>query len=553
MVVQLPAGYHLTNFLTLIRFVRNQYADLLLPEEAAYCDDFEALSTQAQSLYVRLILRKGPVFRSDKIRYEDIENISATADELSKCGFLNSQVEETELVALLTKADLVSCLPSVPGLTQLRREDLVGKVVSEIDLLNYHFGFDVLRPLRDEVLLLYRLLFFGNLAQDFTEFVLTDMGMLRYEDYEISHDVRMFDSRELIDKTWQVFALREICDEMVAAGEYDGLADLITNDPVLGPADSEASSSFMRRRDHLFVHVARHLERQQLIQEALSIYRLTSLPPARERCVRILTKEGELPEALALCEEMYANPLDESELEVAARLGNQLAKKQGLTCSIPQSQLVYESEHFEVDENTGREIGVEESVRICLEQEGSQCFYVENNLIPGLFGLCFWDIIFKPIKGEFINPFQRGPRDLFTPTFQPTRKLLIEQRFEKLADREWTNSKIRKTYSEKFATANFFVNWNVLTPELMELALRHIPLDHLLVMFSRMIFDLRKNRSGFPDLIAFRQEKSTDYSYEMVEVKGPNDQLQLNQKRWIKTFTAAGIPFKLAKLSWVNS
>jgi hypothetical protein len=81
----------------------------------------------------------------------------------------------------------------------------------------------------------------------------------------------------------------------------------------------------------------------------------------------------------------------------------------------------------------------------------------------------------------------------------------------------------------------------------MELALRRIPVPHLLAMFSRLLFDLRNNRSGFPDLITF----PADAGYTMVEVKGPGDQLQNNQKRWIKAFTANLIPFKLARVEWV--
>jgi hypothetical protein len=39
----------------------------------------------------------------------------------------------------------------------------------------------------------------------------------------------------------------------------------------------------------------------------------------------------------------------------------------------------------------------------------------------------------------------------------------------------------------------------------------------------------------------------------MVEVKGPGDKLQNNQKRWIKTFSSNEIPFQLAHVSWVKN
>ena len=43
-----------------------------------------------------------------------------------------------------------------------------------------------------------------------------------------------------------------------------------------------------------------------------------------------------------------------------------------------------------------------------------------------------------------------------------------------------------------------------------------------------MLADLRNNCSGFPDLILFR-----DGQYELVEVKGPGDRLQINQEAMV--------------------
>jgi hypothetical protein len=213
---------------------------------------------------------------------------------------------------------------------------------------------------------------------------------------------------------------------------------------------------------------------------------------------------------------------------------------------------VYESLAIEVDQQLAGDLGVEEAARCWFESQGKVCFYVENNLIPGLFGLCFWDVIFKPRKGAFINPFQRGPLDLFTHSFRSARKAALASRLEELSDRDWLRQRLLETYQEKHGTANYFVNWNLLTPQLIELAAKLIPLEHLQAMFSRLMFDLRNNRSGFPDLVVFDEANPVAGNYEMIEVKGPNDQLQNNQKRWIKAFLQTGIPFRLAKVDWTK-
>lgn len=556
MVVELPVGYHLTNFLSLIRFVRSQYADLLIERETAYADDFESLSDQAQSLYVRMILRRGAVFRSDKLSYVDISDIEAAAAELFKSGFMSHETDEDELLDLHTKAELLDWVSGVAGAKQLKRGELVELVKSEIDVLSVELPFAVYRPLGFDTLLLYRLLFFGNLNQDFTEFVLTDMGMLRYEDYLIPEEIRLFDSREVIDLTWRFYEIREACDELIELKEFDKLPELAQLCLALSSIDLKSNGALIRRRDRLLNHIARHLERQEFIDDALALYSQSTSPPGRERRARIMQKAGEESAALALCENIIAEPADEEELEFATRLGHQLAKKLHGSSDISQTLLEYETLNLELEMPDPSSHDVEEAVRFWFEGEGDECFYVENGLIPGLFGLCFWDIIFMPVKGAFVNPYQRGPLDLLTPSFRASRSAAIDSRLHELEVEGQLASRVHETYAAKQGIANAFVPWDLLSSELMELALTRIPLSHLLAMFSRMLFDLRNNRSGFPDLITFPAKAGEGDAcrgeYSMVEVKGPGDQLQPNQRRWIKAFTANRIPFKLARVKWVD-
>ena len=51
----------------------------------------------------------------------------------------------------------------------------------------------MLRPLHQDHVLLFRLLFFGNLTQDWTEFVLRDLGVVRFEPYELRRDLRLLE------------------------------------------------------------------------------------------------------------------------------------------------------------------------------------------------------------------------------------------------------------------------------------------------------------------------------------------------------------------------
>lgn len=82
MLDELPEGYYLDNFHYLLEFVTRQYAHLLNKEELAYASGFQALTSGAQMLYVRLVQRKGPLFRRDKINYPEIANLAQVICEL---------------------------------------------------------------------------------------------------------------------------------------------------------------------------------------------------------------------------------------------------------------------------------------------------------------------------------------------------------------------------------------------------------------------------------------------------------------------------------------
>ena len=105
MVVELPAGFYLENFRYLLEFVTGQYSSLLQEQELSYLNEFQSLPLQAQMLYVRLIQRKGSLFRCDKIHYEEIDDLQQVICQLTDAGFLDDggDVHVSEVLPLLTK------------------------------------------------------------------------------------------------------------------------------------------------------------------------------------------------------------------------------------------------------------------------------------------------------------------------------------------------------------------------------------------------------------------------------------------------------------------
>ncbi|MCZ6502821.1 MAG: VRR-NUC domain-containing protein [Gammaproteobacteria bacterium] len=542
MVEELPQGYYLDNFHYLLEFVSRQYAHLLTKDEIAYAADFNGLPVQARMLYVRLVQRKGPLFRCDKICYEEITDLQQAIEQLAEAGFLDDahDAEVPEVLRLLTKKELLD-LPEAAEFDSSQKKNVT--LDNLIDVKVVITAFSIVRPLLQEFLQLYKLLFFGNLTQDFTEFVLNDLGVTPFEKYPLQPDASFFESRWLIEETRQLYALNELSHDIVIESDPTAMAEFVQLLP-----ERYDNVRLGRRHDRIVNRIARQYERLGALDDAMLLYAGTLSPPSRERRARILQKENRLEECIEQCIDMLQNPASDQELEVATRFLHRFRKKELLSQLVPDFDMeILEFKpalHRVCTKNiSGKR--VEEVACDWFEHQGFEAYYVENSLLPGLFGLAFWDIIFAPVKSAFFNPFQRGPADMFSPEFYGRRRELIESRLLELGNREYLRNLVLTHFDEKYPVANHFVHWSMLTKELLERFLSVISINSLLSVFKRLLADPRNNRSGFPDLVVFQNG-----GYRLVEVKGPGDRLQENQLRWLRHFSSVGIPAEVVHISW---
>src|SRR5690606_16837854 len=111
----LPPDYYLRNFVSLLNAVVAQYDDLLSPDEAAFCQSFQQLTPDAQKLYVRLLTRKGDIFRSSRLRYKEIAQRERAAEELAGKGLIDidPEVPLLEVIPLWSKAEWLGIMERV--------------------------------------------------------------------------------------------------------------------------------------------------------------------------------------------------------------------------------------------------------------------------------------------------------------------------------------------------------------------------------------------------------------------------------------------------------
>lgn len=533
--------YYLDNFRTALAWIGERYHDLLNVEELTFLQCFAALPQASQALLVRLIMRKGPHFRASKLSYAEIGDVQVAAAPLLALGWLIEDAGLTlpELFALLRKDELLVAFPELAALRGLKKDEQLQALLPQHPQTQ---PFAHWYPQRDRLFSLtlgplcdrLRLLFFGNLAQDWSEFVLAELGVYRYERVEISDEARGFRNRRDLDQHLHLHTCRERFEAGLPVNEV--LAEL-------GEFASDAPH-LRRRHARLLFHLAQHLEREGQLAEAASLYATSPHGEARQRQIRVLEKLGEHRQAHALALQALAAPRNAAEAQAVERALPRLQRALGL----PQSprRATAEAGLIELVLPRPDQLSVEWAVRQHLHEDQAPTFYVENSLVCSLFGLLCWEAIFAPLPGAFFHPFQAGPADLFDDDFRNRRAALFTRCLARLDDGSHGEA-IRATYAAKYGTLSPFVHWQVLTPELLETALHCLPPAHLRAWFERLLGDIRGNRAGMPDLIQFWP---AERRYRMVEVKGPGDRLQDNQKRWLAFCAEHGMPVDVCYVRW---
>jgi hypothetical protein len=585
--------YYLENFCTALTWLRQRYGDLLNETEQGFIERFQRLPLEASALLVRMLGRRGDLFRTSKLRYGEIGCARAAAAPLIELGWVDCQplLTVAQLGRLLRKFEVqrafsaaIQPLPRVARKAQLLtaiEAELMARVDGERltpgDGVRLTCGGgerltcgrgewltcgrgewltpgegepmpprrltewwpdapDVIyrvavKPLCDQL----RLLFFGNFRQDWSEFVLTDLGIFKYERVARDPATRAFQTRQHIDTFHALFVCRQQLDES------DNLAAVLA----LLPAAVADNAWLEGRRRKLQFQIAQRYEQQGDLAHALEIYRECLYAGSRLRTVRLLERLGQTGSALQLATLVREQPADEVEAQQVSRMWPRLQRKVGLK-SEPARQPQGWPTFQLVLPVVARPEHLEGATAQVLSKSDAPVHYVENGLLNSMFGLLFWQAIFAPVAGAFFHEFQAAPADLHAPEFRSRRAALFAQGFEQLESDAYRDT-ICKNFQSKQGIQSPFVFWGVVSEALLSVALSCLPREHLKVCFARILADVRANRCGLPDLVQFWPAEGR---YRLIEVKGPGDRLQDNQVRWLTFCVSHRIPVSVCHVSW---
>lgn len=519
-----PPDYYAANLRHLFSHVQDFYEDVLTDAERGFVHAFLSASADAQRLYARLLGRKGPWIRVDKLAYQEIGDLEAALNELEAATLVNFNADAPAevLLGLLTQAERKAAFPAVCG---ARKGEWIADCLSRHDdgrirqVLARSYRWVSLGHYR--LVRLVQLLFFGDDRQDTSTFVLQDLGLMRFETYSLKPAERLFPDREALSRYRHLRRLDRLCHRL---GEVAGLDEWLLGALALPVANRQEQ----RQRDRTLNRLGQQFERAGCFDRALDCYGRSRMHPARERRARILKKLEDEAGAEGLVAHMAATPRCAEEVDFARRFGRRSRRGTEPVTVVPLSEPV---EHIEA--HAAALIGA----------GGAHVFHLENALPRGVAGLAYWDQIFAPLPGAFTNPFQTGPLDLFWPDFAEARKTALEARTAALAEPGAMRRALAETFEQKAGVANRMVSWRHFDATVLDVLLSYVPEPALLALARHVIRWPYRTRNGFPDLTVVYGSDN----YEFVEVKGPTDQLQPGQRVWLSALDDLGMPARVLK------
>ena len=183
----LPVYYYHDHFTEMLFFVSETYRPVLTERHRAFVETFKTLSKDAQCLLIRMINRRGRIFRHSAFRYTEIADALSALEELRNCHLVRALVEGdyADFILCHAKEALIKGGRDA-GLTDIRTSWSKAKLIKYF-LANVTFktahdycGGDEFIALGDTEPVEFMLyLYFGKTEDDLKNFALRDLGIIR--------------------------------------------------------------------------------------------------------------------------------------------------------------------------------------------------------------------------------------------------------------------------------------------------------------------------------------------------------------------------------------
>jgi DNA polymerase III subunit epsilon len=528
----LPVFYYHDHFTEMLSFVSRAYEPILTERHRAFIQTFGSLSKDAQCLLIRMINRRGRVFRHSALVYAEISNPQKALVELTNCNLIRPLQEEdyAAFTVCHAKEALIKGGRGA-GFADLRTSWPKAKVV-EFFLTSISFttarqycgGEDFVALGDTEPVEFLLFLYFGKTEDDLKNFALRDLGILRINE-NANMSARFTDEAE----ARACFHYSRLLSQLESKSDdiYRNAVAAILGGP---PCTTDYATDL---RDKAIHQVGFYFERKNESALAIQLYRAGSSSDCNERLVQLLYATGYRADAEELLRRMIDDPASDKEFVFA---GDFYARKFGGQRTGAHTALLRASKTLVVDDAWRG--NPEAGVAGVLRRHGHKVFFTENRLWRSLFGLLFWEELFE--SGQLHSNFDWMPNCLKNKTFM---RLFAHRVEEKLAAIEGHTALtfILRTVTAHWAKPNGIFAWDHVDMDGLR-ALLHACPSGVSEVLRLMAEDYQATRDGFPDLMT---EKEGVVAF--VEVKAEGDVIRRNQLTRLSQLNNAGIPAEIAR------
>lgn len=507
-----------------------------------------ALEGPPGRLWVRLVARKGSVFRVDSLSYDDVPNVTAALQELEEMDLVHRGIPWPRRIALLRVPELKTLLRARGQRISGKRAELVERLLPqpEADTVGMRrvSGAHLLRRLER--------VWFRSAWRDRSSLLLERIGQVKWVDHPITPPVAAFETRA----AWRDFELA-----VSRTQDPGALLESVQNSRPRGVAFRGLDPR--PKRSKQLSEALRELERAGETERCVADYRALLEAGVRrpgalvQRLAQCLDKAGQPGEGAALCLRWRGrvSPENQPALE---RTGRRLARKaqhgwppMAPLRKAPERDLVLDMKPARPRPRWGPHA---ESIEAAVQRHcvGQQVLRAENGLWTTLFGLLFFDLFWLPIPGMLPVPGMDGPLDLGTPSFVAHRQQAFEARLEELAKGEGA-ALLGAHHAAGDGAQVRGVIWQIAPLQVLQEVVRGAG-PGLAPIMARLGREGWSAQRGLPDLVlvpgpagavADLLPSRLDGRLLCVEVKGPTDSLRDAQAVWHDRLLAAGIAVEL--------
>jgi DNA polymerase-3 subunit epsilon len=532
----LPTFYYLDHFTEMLSSVADIYAAILSDEHHRFIARFCSLSKDGQCLLIRMVNRRGRVFRRDALRYAEISDIGAALDELRGGGYIRAlhQDDYAAFLACLSKASLLQGAKTARAdgvRTAWAKSKITEWFVAEIPfehaaLCCRGHEFVVLDNLLPLQFLLY--LYFGKTESDLKQFALRDLGIMRTNTIA-SISARFSDAEE----AYACFHYSRLSDtlEQKTVAVYQAAAEAILE----GPAATTDYAADLKSR--AACETGQFFEKRGDRELAIRLYRAGTSPDCHERLVRILYANGDKASAEELLRRLIDDPASDDEYLFATDF---YARKYGGQRTSACTELLRSGRTVVVDDI--RRGNPEAGVAGVMRREGWKVFFAENTLWQSLFGLIFWEELFE--SGQLHSNFDWMPQCLKDRSFKRVFAPQIAQKLEIIRAGNALGS-ILRIIAAKWGKPNGVFAWDRVQVEALRALLATAPPEGIVAMLEVMSRDYTQTHDGFPDLMLVHGSELL-----FLEVKAEGDAVRRNQLTRLRQLRNGGINAEIARVEY---